>query len=63
MELFTPQQIKNLNELELLVYFSATPSSIQEHACLPSYAHSGVGSARSARLRHHGAAPLPKGGL
>ena len=49
MELFTPQQIKNLNELELLVY-------------LYIIAHPGVGSG-SARFHHHSAALLQKGGL
>ena len=53
MELFTPQQIKNLNELELLVY-----QYIIEHPnTVP-----GVGSG-SARFHHHSAALLQKGGL
>ncbi len=54
MELFTPQQIKNLNELELLVYQYIIAS---EHGAL--HAHPGVGSG-SARFHHHSAALLQK---
>lgn len=58
MELFTPQQIKNLNELELLVY-----QYIIEHPnTVPFMRIRELGSG-SARFHHHSAALLQKGGL
>ena len=58
MELFTPQQIKNLNELELLVY-----QYIIEHPNTVPFMRIREWQRKRTFFHHHSAALLQKGGL